>query len=106
MTSESSVNPPSSKLPWGTILKPNFGLGHQKLSEEEIEAVVARLNQVSDSKEPSYVRPNKDMSQEEINGMLERLTKCKEIPDSDRRVVKSIYKDMGVVASYAWKGFN
>lgn len=39
---------------------------------------------------------------------LERLTRVEKekIPDSDRRVNSSIYRDMGVVSSYAWKGYN
>lgn len=28
------------------------------------------------------------------------------IPDSDRRIQSSIYKDMGPVSSYAWQGYN
>lgn len=39
---------------------------------------------------------------------LQRLTKApvEKIPDSDRRVTKSMYNNMGVVSSYAWKGYN
>ena len=39
---------------------------------------------------------------------LGRMTKVnkEKIVDSDRRVHSSIYKDMGIVSSYAWKGYN
>ncbi|XP_012946358.1 uncharacterized protein LOC106013957 [Aplysia californica] len=107
-TIRSSVRPESSKQPWGTILKPEFGLGYQKMTDYEIDQTVQRLNTVPVPKERAYTRPNKKMSAEEIEAMLERLTKAEKekIPDSDRRIVASIYKDMGVVSSYAWQGYN
>ncbi|KAK7503673.1 hypothetical protein BaRGS_00005212 [Batillaria attramentaria] len=107
-TIRSSVRPESSKQPWGTILKPEFGLGYQKMTEYEIDQTVNRLYTLPSPRERTYDRPNKQMSQEEVDAMLERLTRAdkEKIPDSDRRITSSMYRDMGVVHSYAWKGYN
>ncbi|XP_041363193.1 uncharacterized protein LOC121378893 [Gigantopelta aegis] len=104
----SSVRPKSSKQNWGTIIKPEFGLGYQRLTNYEIQQTVERLYKVKTEDGRTYDQPSKSMSEKEILQMLERLTKEKKdrIPDSDRRVTSSIYRDMGVVASYAWKGYN
>ncbi|KAL8616636.1 hypothetical protein ACOMHN_031618 [Nucella lapillus] len=125
-SSRSSVRPSSSKQPWGTVLKPDFGLGHQRLPEDQIDQAVQRLHttstQASSSSSSSSSRGGlqsllqaaaittrvKKMSQDDIDAMLERLTKVQreKIPDSDRRLQSSIYKDMEVVSSYAWQGYN
>ncbi|VEL19134.1 unnamed protein product [Protopolystoma xenopodis] len=42
----SGVRPRSSKLPWGTIVPPTFGLGHQRLTAYELQQTVSRLYQV------------------------------------------------------------
>ncbi|XP_063434167.1 uncharacterized protein LOC134715727 [Mytilus trossulus] len=104
----SSVRPPKSKMPWGTILKPEFGMGHQKMTDYEIEQTVDRLYKIKEYKERYYERTGKKMSDDEISEMLGRMTKVnkEKIVDSDRRVHSSIYKDMGIVSSYAWKGYN
>ncbi|KAI8794294.1 protein cepu-1 [Biomphalaria glabrata] len=109
MTSiRSSVRPKSSKQAWGTILKPEFGLGYQRMTEYEIEQTVNRLAVVPPAKQPYYHRPQKKISQEEVKAMMDRLTKAdkRKIPESDRRVTVSDYSTMGVVCSYAWKGYN
>ncbi|GFO38093.1 protein cepu-1 [Plakobranchus ocellatus] len=107
-TIRSSVRPGQPKLPWGTILKPEFGMGYQKMTEYEIEQAVNRLNSLPAPKEQVYHRPNPKMSQDEIDAMLERLTQMdkSKVRDSDRRVVSSSYREMGVVSSYAWIGYN
>lgn len=104
----SSVRPPKPKMPWGTILKPEFGMGHQKMTDYEIEQTVDRLYKIKEYKERYYERTGKKMSDDEISEMLGRMTKVnkEKIVDSDRRVHSSIYKDMGIVSSYAWKGYN
>ncbi|KAH3841366.1 uncharacterized protein LOC127879645 [Dreissena polymorpha] len=104
----SSVRPPKSKLPWGTILKPVFGLGYQKMTEYEIEQTVNRLNKLPAPKERPVVRVGKKMENEEIEEMIQRLTtfKKEKIPDADRRMTSSPYRPMGVVSSYAWQGYN
>ncbi|XP_045216605.2 uncharacterized protein LOC123566507 [Mercenaria mercenaria] len=104
----SSVHPKSTKLPWGTIIKPVFGLGYQKMNEYEIDQTVNRLSQLPERKSRPYSRVGKTMDKDEINEMLERLTKVKKekIPDHDRRFMTSPYREMGVVNSYAWKGYN
>ncbi|KAL5003968.1 hypothetical protein ScPMuIL_017424 [Solemya velum] len=103
-TSRSSVRTESTKMPWGTILKPTFGLGHQKMSEDVIEEAVTRLNKVKPLREREYPRPGIQLDREQTQEMLIRLTKVKRVPDSDRRVKSSIYNPMGVVRSYAWQG--
>ncbi|KAK3098910.1 hypothetical protein FSP39_024228 [Pinctada imbricata] len=104
----SSVRPKSSKQPWGTILKPEFGLGYQKMTEYELYQTVERLYKIPSTKERAYERPGKKVSEDEAEVIFERLTKVnkEKIPDSDRRVSRSIYSPMGVVSSYAWKGYN
>ncbi|XP_062616485.1 uncharacterized protein LOC134278183 [Saccostrea cucullata] len=104
----SSVHPKNLNQPWGTILKPEYGLGHQKMTDYEIDQTVDRLYKIPATKERVYERPGKKMTEEEITEMLQRLTKApvEKIPDSDRRVTKSTYSEMGVVSSYAWKGYN
>jgi len=66
----SSVRPPKSKLPWGTILKPTFGLGHQKMNEYEIEQTVNRLSQLPPPKQRPYVRNNPKMDPDAIDDMV------------------------------------
>ncbi len=58
-STRSSVRPKSSKQPWGTILKPEFGMGHQKATASEVDDTVDRLHQIPQKKEPEYVRPKK-----------------------------------------------
>jgi len=58
------------KLPWGTVLKPNFEMGHQKLPEEQIAQIVARLNRLPETKKIPIDRQNKDMTPEEIDAMV------------------------------------
>ncbi|XP_076465275.1 uncharacterized protein LOC143297020 [Babylonia areolata] len=117
-TIRSSVRPASSKQPWGTILKPEFGLGYQKMTNYEIEQTVSRLYTVPEGgggQRDSTTgdgdgegAQGKTLPKDQFDAMMERLTTVEKekIPDSDRRVNSSIYKDMGVVSSYAWKGYN
>ena len=72
----SSVRPESSKLPWGTILKPEFGLGYQKMTEYEIEQTVTRLNQIPEARTRTYEKPTigRPMSDDEINAMVSKVT--------------------------------
>lgn len=104
----SSVRPKSSKQPWGTIMQPEFGLGYQKMTEYEIAQTVDRLYKIPTPKERVYERPGKKLNEEEYEEMMQRMTKIDKdkIPDSDRRVQSSVYNRMGVVSSYAWKGYN
>lgn len=102
----SSVKLDKPQQQWGTIVKPEFGLGYQAATEFEVEQTVSRLNNVPEPKERDYPRNGPKMSEDEIKVMLERLTKEETVPDSDRRVKSSSYKEMGVVRSYAWQGFG
>lgn len=69
----SSVRPGASKLPWGTILKPEFGLGHQKMTEYEIDQTVNRLYKIPEPKERVYPRSGPKMEQQEIDEMVNSL---------------------------------
>lgn len=66
----SSVHPKTSKLPWGTILKPDFGLGYQKMTEYEIDQTVNRLSKSPPPKERPYTRVGKKMDEDEIREMV------------------------------------
>ena len=69
-TIRSSVRPESSKQPWGTILKPHFGLGYQKMTEYEIDQTVNRLYTIPSPKEMSYERSYKELPKEKIDAMV------------------------------------
>ena len=66
----SSVRPKDSNLPWGTILKPEFGLGYQKMTEYEIDQAVTRLHRLPEAKHRMYPRAGPKMEQQEINDMV------------------------------------
>ena len=66
----SSVRPTNSKQPWGTILKPEFGLGYQKMTGYEIDQTVNRLCVSPTPKCRTYSRVGKKMSSEEIDEMV------------------------------------
>ena len=66
----SSVRPPKAKMPWGTILKPEFGMGYQKMTDFEIEQTVDRLNKIKEYKEQYYERVGKKLSDDEIAEMV------------------------------------
>lgn len=101
--------------PWGTIEKPNMGLGHQKMSAEQIGQMVERLSSPKKNSEsgkkkrstPTQKRPRFD--KERVDAMLERLAN-KEVnrtktPDTNR--VCPNKKVWGAVLnSYAWNGLN
>lgn len=69
----SSVRPSTSKQPWGTILKPEFGLGYQKMTEYEIDQAVNRLSQLPAPKERQYERPGPKLDQDEIEQMVGQI---------------------------------
>ena len=70
-TIRSSVTPASSKQKWGTILKPNFGMGYQKMNSYEIDQTVERLAQPVEKKEREVDRPQqRDLKQNEIDDMV------------------------------------
>ena len=69
-TVRSSVRPTTSKQPWGTILKPEFGLGYQKMKDYEIDQTVNRLYYVPAPKSRNYARVGKKMNSDEIQEMV------------------------------------
>merc|ERR1711976_731890 len=103
MTSlRSSVHPASSKQPWGTILEPEFGMGHQKMTDYEIDQTVKRLYYVPARKEPATYRAQQaQLDTGGIQAMVSRLTEKtqEKTPDTKRTQTHSIYRDMGVVNS-------
>ena len=65
------MNPDSSKQKWGTILKPNFGLGYQKMNSYEIDQTVDRLAKPVEKRERVFDRPQQaDLKPEEIGDMV------------------------------------
>jgi len=103
------VRPKSSKQPWGTIIEPEFGMGYQKMTDYEINQTVSRLYYVKENRERVYDRPKQaNLNNEGIKDMLDRLTQKTEekTPDTKRTQKHSIYNKMGVVNSFAWKGYN
>ncbi|KAF6038690.1 hypothetical protein EB796_003019 [Bugula neritina] len=105
----SSVRPKSSKQPWGTILKPSFGLGYQKMTKYEVDQSVSRLHVNKKYREREYHRhEGRPLSSTQINDMVGRLMQnsLEKTPDTNRTQQNSIYREMGPVNSYAWKGYN
>ncbi|XP_074651299.1 uncharacterized protein LOC141906047 [Tubulanus polymorphus] len=108
-TIRSSVRPKSSKQPWGTIIQPEFGMGYQQLTNYEVRQTVDRLYYVPDVKERTQQKPHmKPMTRSAVEDMVDRLSKADKnnSVDSNRTQANSIYKNMGVVNSFAWKGYN
>ena len=67
----SSVRPKSSKQPWGTILEPEFGMGHQKMTSYEVDQTVSRLYYVPEQRHRIYYRSQqKPMSRVDIDAMV------------------------------------
>ncbi|KAK2144154.1 hypothetical protein LSH36_781g01051 [Paralvinella palmiformis] len=105
----SSVRPASSKQPWGTILRPEFGMGHQKMTAYEVDQTVTRLYYVPEQRETIYERQKqKPMKKQDVEEMLKRLTEgaAQKAADAKRTQKDSIYKDMGVLNAYVWRGYN
>lgn len=100
--------------PWGTITKPPFELGYQKLNEDEIDSMVERLSRpkTAPKQEKKRQRPaieKRELSKDEINEVVARLahkeTNLERTPDIQR--VHRYKKEWGVVLnSYAWNGCN
>lgn len=88
------INYPEKKL----------SLGHQKLSNEQVEAVVDRLNVVKKCEERSNATgPSVNMTRDEISDMVDRLAdKEKNIEKTPERDRTGACKQMGIVNTYAW----
>ncbi|XP_039257789.1 uncharacterized protein LOC120334356 [Styela clava] len=96
--------------PWGTIPKCRLKLGHQKLTEFELEQSVERLRKVRPRKiRQWWPDDHKHKRSEElaITKTVDRLCKNSSVNvvDSDR-VPKGRIRNMGIVNSFAWKGYN
>lgn len=64
--------------PWGTITKPPFELGYQKLGEEEIDSMVERLSRPKTSPAENKKRPRpaiekRKLTSDDINAVVARL---------------------------------
>ena len=108
-----------AKKPWGTIThpkerNPEFLMGYQKLSDRKINQVVDRLyipdwTSRNEQKKAPIDRRTKvevhEMEDEDIEKMVERLTKDGEKKATDRNRTGAM-KEQGVVNTYAWKGWN
>ncbi|XP_038071887.1 uncharacterized protein LOC119740601 [Patiria miniata] len=98
----------ASKRPWGTITKPDsMGLGHQKVTAYEVEQTVNRLYYVPKAREAKYTRPNPKMNSSDIRKLIERLTsKSPEKITDSKRVPEGKLREIGILNSFAWKGYN
>ena len=104
----------STRQAWGTITKPPFELGYQKLDCDEIETMVERLSRPrttprQDKKRPRPAIEKRALSKDDINAMVARLahkeTNFEKTPDTRR--VHQYKKEWGAVLnSYAWNGCN
>ena len=75
----SSVRPKSSKQPWGTVLTPEFGMGHQKMTDYEVDQTVNRLYYIPNYRERVYDGPEtKQMTKKQINEMVSSVLRYKE----------------------------
>lgn len=108
-----------AKKPWGTITHPkerdpDFLMGYQKMTGVEVRRMVDRLYvpDYTNRNERKQTEPNRrtqvettDMGSEEIEKMLDRLTRNaeKKVTDSNRT---GSMREQGVVNTYAWKGWN
>ena len=108
-----------AKKPWGTITHPkerdpDFLTGYQKMTGVEVRRMVDRLYvpDYTNRNERKQTEPNRrtqvettDMGSEEIEKMLDRLTRNaeKKVTDSNRT---GSMREQGVVNTYAWKGWN
>lgn len=82
------------------------------MTEYEVEQSVNRLYFVQTRDEPRSERKNPnnkpDLDSEGVQTIIKRLTdKAPEkVSDPKRTQRDSMYKEMGVVNSFAWKGYN
>ncbi|XP_071480474.1 uncharacterized protein [Diadema setosum] len=98
----------TSKRPWGTITKPDdMHLGHQKVSMYEVDQLVERLYEIRKEIPLTSNRQNPKMTPEAVDDMLDRLTRNsgEKAPDA-KRVAEGKLKDIGILNSFAWKGYN
>ncbi|KAG8575839.1 hypothetical protein GDO81_009683 [Engystomops pustulosus] len=102
-----------SKKPWGTIVPAPFPLGHQILSNREIDNVVQRLHsskQCTRCASPIFTyhsKRSKVLDSGGLSQLLGRLTlNSKEKAPDRKRIAEGKILQMGVVNSYAWKGWN
>ncbi len=103
-----SVAHKASKRPWGIITKPNhMHLGHKKVTEYEIDQTVDRLYYIPKAHDAEPKRPQPKMSNADVEAMIERLTAGAGDKASDaKRIAEGPLKEMGILNSFAWKGYN
>uniref|UniRef100_A0A1I8F4N1 Beta-tubulin n=1 Tax=Macrostomum lignano TaxID=282301 RepID=A0A1I8F4N1_9PLAT len=109
----SGVRVDTEKQPWGTILLPNFGLGHQRLTAYEIQQSVQRLYVVPLQRQPSNSWQRRDCQQKRLSvaerqRLIEKLSRYNpdRVADARRTQRDSQYNKMGVLNSFAWRGYN
>jgi len=88
---------------------PKFQTIHNRpLSRTEIDCLTNRLYRNDSRMSREQEKPNKVklMDKDQLDKLLQRLNKSAKVPDSCRVIKTSDYKNMGLLQSYAWKGFN
>ncbi|XP_065181543.1 uncharacterized protein LOC135812151 [Sycon ciliatum] len=96
---------------WGTVLKPDSGLGYQKMTAEEVDAISERLHQpitraAEKEIDQTTVKGGQKLPAEEVEALVDRLKQTspgKAVCDSNRT---GGMKESGVMNTFAWKGWN
>ncbi|XP_078484180.1 uncharacterized protein LOC104265630 [Ciona intestinalis] len=95
---------------WGTIRKCRFPLGYQRMTDFELQQSVQRLTVHRPTKQRPWWEKDfkhKRASEKAIEKTVTRLTNgAAENATDAQRVAKGRIKVMGVVNSFAWKGYN
>jgi len=95
---------------WGTIIEPPFPLGNQKLGSGQVLEITERLHttetkaRVSHKNLPEVTRPGGAKPKQEVNEIVERLSKMTKPPPEAMRV--GAIEKSGILNTYAWKGWK
>lgn len=102
-----------SKNQWGTITAAPFPLGYQKMNSYEIQLVTERLHKNDKSKQCIPASPSGNnvhcgkLKREELKQLTQRLTKNSAAKAADQmRIPQGKLKELGIINSFAWKGWN
>ncbi|CAK8694051.1 uncharacterized protein LOC143445473 [Clavelina lepadiformis] len=95
---------------WGTITPCRFPLGKQKMTNFEIQQSVEKLTMPRSRKMDIWWDDgfrHKKGNRESVDRIVTKLTTgaSRKVPDS-RRIAEGRILSMGVVNSFAWKGYN
>lgn len=109
-----------SKQAWGTITPAPFPLGYQRIPALQMQQAVERLHSGRGPRAPrsgypqhirqveaEFAQRHKSLGPDVLKQLLERLTdKAAEKASDQCRVQQGKLGDIGILNSYAWKGWN